>query len=85
MTRNSQKIIAKDTASIVTAAKALATAVAKETSGGKAAAAASSSGEEGKFDKSKPQTVKSLAALIKEVQGLKRKVSAGCTMQQHSG
>ena len=82
MTRNSQKIIAKDTASIVTAAKALATAMAKETSGGKAAAAA---GEEGKFDKSKAQTVKSLAALIKEVQGLKRKVSAGCTMQQHSG
>jgi molybdenum-dependent DNA-binding transcriptional regulator ModE len=65
--RNSQKFIAKDMASISTAAKAMATAAAKQDS---------SAGGGGTGDKAK--LTKSVAALIKEVQALKKKVSTSC-------
>jgi hypothetical protein len=64
--RNSQKFIAKDMASISTAAKAMATAAAKQDS------SANAGGE------NKAKLTKSVAALIKEVQALKKKVSISC-------
>jgi len=65
LARNSQKFIAKDMASIATAAKALAASAAKQAEGPATG---------GGVDKAALAMAKSLAAMIKEVQALKKKL-----------